>query len=135
MGAAIPADPRDDPRLVEFGSLPLPVKMRAMGDLVAELRGWADRWEAEDRLRCVDDDVVDAVAGCLYAIDSQGMARIAPGRRIWTQMSEKAKSRSGHRAIARALLEHFDMRPRFALDSGDDDFPDVGDGDSDLEFA
>lgn len=97
------------------------LQMRALGDLAAKMRGWADRWEAEDRLHSVDGDLVDAVAGCLYAISSQGMARTAPSRRIWTQMSEKAKNRTGYREMARALLEHFDMRPRFTLDDPDDD--------------
>lgn len=114
-------DPRDDHRLAEFHSLPMSLQMRALGDLAAKMRGWADRWEAEDRLRNVDGDLVDAVAGCLYAISSQGMAKTAPSRRIWTQMSEKSKNRSGYRAMARALLEHFDMTPRFKADSDDDD--------------
>ncbi|WP_141245030.1 hypothetical protein [Mycobacterium avium] len=127
MSAATPTDPPDDPRadprLAEFHALPMSLQMRALGDLAAKMRGWADRWEAEDRLHSVDGDLVDAVAGCLYAINSQGMARTAPNRRIWTQMSEKSKNRTGYREMARALLEHFDMRPRFTLGDRDDDYP------------
>ncbi|MCA4727475.1 hypothetical protein [Mycolicibacterium fortuitum] len=130
MSTAIPTsqsdDPRADARLAEFCSLPLSLQMRALGDLAAKMRGWADRWEAEDRLRDIDGDLVDAVAGCLYAISSQAMSRVAPSRRIWAHVSEKSKNQSGYRAMARALLEHFDMRPRFALGEDDTDRPTAG---------
>ena len=55
-----PDDPRADPRLAEFHALPMSLQMRALGDLAAKMRGWADRWEAEDRLHSVDGDLVDA---------------------------------------------------------------------------
>ena len=123
MSAPATPDPRNDPRLDEFRSLPISVKARALGDLATELRGYADRWEAENRLRVIDNDTVDAVAGCLYAIGTQQMGRLAPGRSAWTQMSEKSKARTGYRATARALLEHFDIRPKATLAGDEDDTP------------
>ena len=73
MSASQPVHSPDERRLDEFHALPLSVKVRALSDLATDLRGYADRWEAENRLRCVDDDLVDAVAECLYSISSQRM--------------------------------------------------------------
>lgn len=110
-----PAETRDQERqLAQFHALPLSAKVRALNDLVTEIRGHADRWEAHNRLHDMDSDLVDAVAECLYSITGQRMGRLAPGRSPWAQLSEKSSTRDEYRAIAHGMLEHFDMRPKAA---------------------
>lgn len=110
-----PEETRDQERqLAQFHALPLSAKVRALNDLVTEIRGHADRWEAHNRLHDMDSDLVDAVAECLYSITGQRMGRLAPVRSAWAQLSEKSSARAEYRAIAHGMLEHFDVRPKVA---------------------
>lgn len=111
--SAVTTKTRDEERqLTQFHALPLSAKVRALDDLVTEIRGHADRWEARNRLDDVDSDLVDAVAECLYSITGQRMGRMAPGRSPWAQLSERSSARAEYRAIAQGMLEHFDSRPK-----------------------
>jgi len=111
--SAVTTKARDEERqLTQFHALPLSAKVRALDDLVTEIRGHADRWEAHNRLHDVDSDLVDAVAECLYSITGQRMGRLTPGRSPWAQLSEKSTTRAEYRAIAHGMLEHFDIRPK-----------------------